>query len=371
MADLWHILIYNSVKQGGKSMPRTLSDERLNRVQYVSMTDYIRNMDALEDFEDKMLFTTRYLLAYGAEERDVPLAEAIHIAKMKIAEASAKMRENEIMIPDEVVNPHISDEEDAPNRLFMIEPVTYLQNEANRLLMQEANDGVSQESQNRINNYQLMSAVLMNGVNSGLPNQISELDIEPTARDVETRLKAKYGGARELEQAYNAAKPGFFSRLFSSSSRVYHNLDEAYNAFKNPDHALYGNMNALDKAATEYLKHCFPRWNPKNGMISKSAIERLSGNKKAGAMFSLNILKSTAEQRQTEPVYEAIITANLQKRADNEAQAGDEVLEEFQQNVLKDVLNEENELDSSQAEKEYHDNFVDGPEVEDDEPNLE
>ena len=69
-------------------MPRLLSEQRLNQIQYVSIADYIRQIDELEDFEDKIAFTTRYLLAYGTEERDVPLAEAIHIAKVKIVEAS-------------------------------------------------------------------------------------------------------------------------------------------------------------------------------------------------------------------------------------------------------------------------------------------
>ena len=135
-------------------MPNHANDQLYKNVQYVSMSDYIRRMDEIDNISDKLAFTTRYLLTYGTGERDVSLAEAIHIAKMKLVDGSAKVRSQEIMIPDEAVNPHINDEEDAPNRLFMIEPVAYLQNEANRLLMQEANDGVSQESQNRINNYQ-------------------------------------------------------------------------------------------------------------------------------------------------------------------------------------------------------------------------
>ena len=357
-------------------MPKLLSEERLNKVRYISMADYIRQMDELEYIEDKMAFTTRYLLAYGAGvERDVSLPEAIHIAKMKIADASAKLRAEIIMVPDEAVDPNVTEEEDALNRQFMIEPVDYLRDQVNNLLMQEANREPTAETQKRIEDYQLFSAVLAADMNGSLSQQISELDIEPTARDVDARLKAKFGGPKEFESAYEATKPGLFSKMFGTSSTAYHNLQEAYEAFNNPDHALYGNMNSLDKAAKEYLQHCFPRWNPKNGIPSRSAIEQLSGTKKARALFSLNILKATAEQRQSEPVYETIMTGNLQKRSDDAAAAGDEVLEEnnqFQQKVREDI-GKEDSSDLSQDEKDYHANFELGPdeEKENDDPVIE
>ena len=354
-------------------MPNHANDQLYKNVQYVSMSDYIRRMDEIDNISDKLAFTTRYLLTYGAGERDVSLAEAIHIAKMKLVDGSAKVRSQEIMIPDEAVDPHLSDEEDAPNRQFMIDPVFYLLNESNRLLIQEANDGATEASQKRINDYQVMSAVLMNGANNGLSTQVSELDIEPTARDINARLKAKFGGAREFEQTYKATKPGFLSKLFGGPSKAYANLEQVYTAFNNPNHVLYGDMNALDKAATEYLKHVYPNWDPKRGGISKSAIQRLSSPKKERAMFSLNILKSTAEQRENEKYYNTIIEANLQQRADAEAQAGDEVLEDnaqFQQHIHDDIANEE-ELNSSQIERDYHANFVDGPEIDDDGPEIE
>ena len=344
-------------------MPGLLSEYELNQIQYVSMADYIRRMDRLENIEDKMAFTTRYLLTYGNGQRDVSLAEAIHIAKVKIAEGSAEARENQIMIPDEAVDPNLSDEEDARNRQFMIDPVFYLQTEANRLIIKEANNMESPEAQRRIENYQTMSTVLLNGLNGSLSADVSELDIQPTSRDVQARLKAKFGGEREFKKAYSDTKPGVLSKMFGTSSVAYANLEQTYKAFNNPDHVLYGDMNSLDKAATEYLKHCFPRWNPKNGLISQGAINRLSGTKKARAMFSLNILKATAEQRKTEPVYENIIAANIQQRADMEADVNEE---EFQQNLLNDV-NEEADLNSSEAERDYHKNFEDVPEVEDEE----
>lgn len=355
-------------------MPNHLANPRFNDVQYVSIIDYMRRIDELDNIDDKMAFTTNYLLSYGTEQRDIPLAEAIHVAKIKIAEASARIRAKEIMIPDEAVDPHLSDEEDAPNRLFMIDPARYLLNQANDYLTQEIENGNGQIRSKRFEDYQLMSAHLMNGINGSLSAEISELDILPTSRDVDARIKAKYTSAREFNKQYKATKPGFLSKLFATPSRAYNNLESVYEAFHNPNHVLYGDMNALDKAATEYLKHCFPTWNPKLGGISGGAIRSLSDPKKSRAMLSLNILKATAEQRLTEGVYERMIAANIQNRADLEAAAGDEVLEneankEFQKDIQNELKNEDN-LDSSQAERDYAENFKDIPDPEE-EPAIE
>ena len=71
-----------------KTYAKTIKQKRLNKVQYISMSDYIRSMNVLTNFENKLAFTTRYLLAYGGEEnrRNVPFSEAIHIAKMKMTD---------------------------------------------------------------------------------------------------------------------------------------------------------------------------------------------------------------------------------------------------------------------------------------------
>ena len=359
-------------------MPKLLSEITLNQITYKSRADYMKRVDNLDDFEDKMAFTIRYLLAYGAgAQRDVSLAEAIHIAKVKIAEASAKLREDRIMVPDEAVNPDVSDELDAANRYFMIEPVDYLKQQADALLMKEAQSGaeLNAEAEQRIANYQLMSATLANQGQT-LATEVSELDIEPTARDVEARLKAKFGGAAQFEAGVKATKPGVFSKAFGTSSTAYHNLNQAYEAFFNPDHANYGNMNALDKAATEYLQHVFPRWDPKKGLMQSAPLNRLSGTQKARAQLSLNILKATAEQRKVGSVYETIISSNIQARADREANLNEEAQdinnEQFQQEVQNELVNEEQQ-NLSQDERDYHANFEIGPddvEEENDGPEL-
>ena len=359
-------------------MPNQALDDRYENVRYVSMTDFIRQIDEIETIDAKLAFATRYLLSYGAgQDRDVSYAEAIHIAQMKIADASAAMRKDRIMVPNEAVDPDLSAEDDAPNRRFMLEPVAYLQEEAHRLLIADSQrQNPNADTQRRITEYQLTSAVLAGDFNGSISHEVEDLEIESNARDVEARLKAKLGGARELERAYKATKPGVLSKMFGTYSKAYANLDEVYNGFNNPDHALYGNLNALDKAATEYLRHVFPTWNPKTGMVSKSACNSLKGTQKERALFSLNLLKASAEQRKSEGTLETIVNGNRQARAEAEANAGDEVLEnqgnEFQQGLLGELEKDEQaSVDSAEAEAAYHANFVDVPEEEDDPPSID
>ena len=352
-------------------MPNVLNESRLNRVRYISMADYVSSMDSLDTLEDKMAFTTRYLLAFGpGQERDVSFEEAIYIARLKIADASAALRARKmVIIPDESVNPYLSDEEDAPYRKFMIDPIGYLQDETNRLIQKEANQGITQANQQRVENYQVMSAVFSNDFNGSMTSRIYDLDAEPSTKWVKARLNGKYNG--HLEEAYNRTKPGFLAKAFGKYSKAYSNLDAVYQAYNNPNHALYGDMNSLDKAATEYLQHRFPSWDPKTGLPDETYINRLSGTQKERAQFSLNILKSTAEQRRCERVYETIKNANLQKRAEEEAGIEEDLTEnQFQQQVAQEVNNEV-EYDSAEAEKEYAANFADDPEVEEEAPALE
>ena len=367
-------------------MPRELTDEMLNQIKYVSMADYMRRVDRLTDLEDKLAFTTRYLLSYGTGEgRDHTLAEAIHIARMKIADASAKLRKDAVLVPDETVDPFIKPEEDAANRLFMASPTVYLRDEANRILRGYAGRELTEEDQRRIVEYQLSSAVLMNDSENTINFEIEELDKEPKIDDLKFRLEEKFGGAKQFEKAYKATKPGVLSKIFSRSSTAYHNLDAAYRAFSNPEHALHGNMDALDKSAKEYLQHCFPKLNLRDRIPSLAMVNRLSGTKKARALFSLNILASTAEQRKMNGAYEKIINANRQIAMENEANLGNEnqnqLIEDngqenqnnnqgFQQELMNDLVKDEAPYDQEQAERDYHENFkLEG--VEEDEPDVE
>ena len=363
-------------------MPTHLLNNYLNKVQYVSMADYMRRVDQFEDFDDKLAFTTRYLLSHGMQEgRDRSFEEMVHIAKMKLVDASVKVRKDRIMVPEDAVNPDAeSPEMDADNRLFLADPVAYLKREVNRLLLEAGEGPFSQDDGRRLMNYQLMSATLTNDINGEIASRISDFDFNASARDVNNRLEVLYGGKKGFEKALNATKPGVLSKMFDTSSKAYHNLDEVYKAFNNPDHALYGDMNSLDKAATEYLRHCFPSWNPNEGALDAAAINRLSGTRKERAQFSLNILKSTAEQREMKNRFESLYSANRQKYVEAEAGVaeGENVFSAQNQNqnevflhqIQDQIAQDEASFDQEQAENDYHANFELGANEEDD-PEIE
>lgn len=359
--------------------PRLLMERDIKAIRYVSMADYIRRMDELEYLEDKLVFTTAYLMDYGAgANRDVPLAEAIHIAKVKMADASAQLRKNRIMVPDEAVDPEASEEKDAEYRLFMADPLEYLKQEADRQLLSYSGKELRPEDANQILKLQDMSAAFNPELNGELANEVLDLDQKHTARDVHSRLEAKYGSARALVKAHNDTKPGVLAGFFGKYSKAYANLEEVYNAFHNPNHVLYGDMNAMDKTAVQYLQHALPNWDFRNGLPKPSYIDRnLSGTRKARANFSLQILKSTIEQRRSEGVYDALNVGTKQWKAEREAQAGDSVLEEanqqqaFQQNVNDNLIQDEEVSYDKEAEEQYAANFKDDPEEDNDGPELD
>ncbi len=354
-------------------MPLTLTQQELNEIKYVSMADYVRRVDRLRSFEDKIAFTTHYLARHGGDgnHRDYSFAEAIHIAKMKIAEASAKAREEFVHVPDDVVNPEIYDLHhqdealnDRPNQLFMADPTEYLYNESIRLAQEMQGVENSEENQQRLMDYQMTITSLFGNAGSEVEHKAGELEVSEgrTTRDIKFRLECKMGGPLGFEKAIEATKPGVLSSMFGTRSVASRNLDEAWKAFNNPDHVYHGNMDTLDKAAIQYLQHRFPRWNPSEGMISLNMINRLSGTAKSRALLSYNILQATAEQRKMEGVYDKITEATRQKFADERAAAAgalNEENEQFQQD-LNDQLggdDEAAEFDQEQANRDYAKNF--------------
>lgn len=355
-------------------MPLTLTQQELNEIKYVSMADYVRRVDRLQSFEDKIAFTTHYLARHGGDDnhRDYSFAEAIHIAKMKIADASAKAREEFLHVPNDVVNPEIVDlhhpdgaVNDRPNQLFMADPTDYLYNESIRLTQEMQGMENSEENQQRLLDYQMTINALFGNAGNEVEYRAGQLEVNEgrTTRDIKFRLECKMGGPLGFEKAQKATKPGVLSSMFGTRSVASRNLDDAWKAFNNPDHVYHGNMDTLDKAAIQYLQHRFPRWDPSKGMISLGMINRLSGTAKARALFSYNILQATAEQRKMEDVYDKITEATRQKFADERAAAAGAANEENENEQFQQSLNDqlggddEAEFDQEQARRDYAKNF--------------
>ena len=75
-------------------MPK-ITEDQLNEIRYVSMADFCKRIDAIPDMESKRLFATRYLLSYGMDgaPTDYSFKEVMHIARIKIGDASYKLKE--------------------------------------------------------------------------------------------------------------------------------------------------------------------------------------------------------------------------------------------------------------------------------------
>ena len=92
-----------------------LTKEKLNKIEYKSIKDFYEKFDRFDSLEDKMKFTTRYLLAHDAAKTyDYPLHTAIMFAKLKIAETINKTGEKDNLRAN----------------MFLSKPYEYLQEEA-------------------------------------------------------------------------------------------------------------------------------------------------------------------------------------------------------------------------------------------------
>ena len=80
-------------------MPKTqrrLTEEELLKLKYISMADFSKRIDNYDNINDKLAFATKYLILHGIDngEADCSIIDAINIARMKIADASAELRKN-------------------------------------------------------------------------------------------------------------------------------------------------------------------------------------------------------------------------------------------------------------------------------------
>lgn len=333
----------------------------LKQIRYVSMTDYFQAVDQYESFEDKLAFTTRYLLQHGEKENpDYSFTQAVHLARMKLGDEAAKLRKQfrngknpKIHEAGYEVNPYAKN--DLAAELFFADPSAYLAGEAKKVRNEIAQENIQLPEEKRdLAHYTKLHKELTENPEK-LTNDVSEFeDKHMTSTDVLARMEAKRGGRQRLEEAYNATKPGFFSKMFGTSSKAYTNLDEVYQAFQNPKHVLYGDLNSLGKAATQYLEHKIPGW--KSGQpISQDVLDRLDKSSAARVRFSINILESCKEQRELESEFDDMVNACVNKNLEYEDI-------EYGGNV-KNLIGEESSLDISDDEDLIDDDDLDEEDI--------
>ena len=297
-------------------MPR-LTKEELRNVTYVSMADFAHRFDEMDDINDKVAFATRYVLSYGASndvEPDYSIEEVVHIVRMKLADASAELKErffeeSETDLEDypHVVNPYVQNEaEDLAAEMIMGNPAGYFKGSAEKLAHDLPNS--SKPNKNDADLYynckRLAGLIFVDGFNKG----VTDLEKSPVF-DIKVRMENRLGSKQALVNSIDATKGGFMSRLFGTSSNAYKNLDAAYKAFNNPNHVNYGDMDTMERASNQYLRHVFPSWKPGDGLPKAADIAKLGDTQKARAQFCVNMLTSIEEERAIEEDFPSLTRA--------------------------------------------------------------
>lgn len=345
-----------------------LTKEQLEQVKYVSIQDYCQRVDQIENIEDKLAFSTRYILSHGQDKNatvDFPIDKIIKVAHMKIADKSSDIKqlyvETEVNagVGDVMVDPTVdAAEKDLGNQMFIANPVGYLKGQAKKLSDEIGKKKWMEENdiQAKINCGHLLHDVFTNE----FENQMKAAIKKPTSFDVNVRLENAFGGPAALKKAYEATKPGVLARMFGRGSIASKNLDAAYQAFNNPNHALYGDLPTVQKAANEYLQHVLPNWKP-NGSFNipePKDIAHLKGTQKERALFSMNLLKAAKQENEMNYNYNEMIEAAEKKNISfdqipvnkDEKVAVDENQADFQNEVLKDINEEEAENNNNVIE---------------------
>ena len=296
-------------------MPK-ITREDLENIDYISMVDFSYRVDQIVDFQEKVDFATKYLMAYGKDggERDYTFEEATHIVRMKIGEESLRLKSK---LPDSsksrikdnphIVNPNLMyDKDDLGNQMFFGNPSLYL-------------TGSDSDE------------VLGDHLYGNFNEKIANIEKNSNSLDIRFRMEKNMG--KELfEDTYKATKPGFFSKMFNTSSREYQNLNTVYNAFNNPNHALYGNLNSLEKATNEYLMHKFPNWRP-SMPIPDDVYAKLDKTEAARVRFCVGVKDAVKEQREKTEGYKEMVDACA-----NQKIRFADIDRPFMQNIFRDQI---------------------------------
>ena len=347
-------------------MPKTqrrLTEEELLKLKYISMADFSKRIDNYDNINDKLAFATKYLILHGIDngEADCSIIDAINIARMKIADASAELRKNlnakvdnaatEIDSEDEIIinketkledieirknmiNPYATVEKELELKMFMGKPLEYLKIVSLRTYNEIADENIEIQDETKYKNTCLD---FHNKI-----GKIANVELDAPSKmqlHINNRLETVFGGKAALEKAYKDTQAGFFSRMFTTSSTAGRNLGIVYKAFNDPEHVMFGNINELQKAATDYLQHKFPDWEPGKPYPKGNELNDLDSTEKGRSIFSIAILDAIDKEKINESCYDKIVdecskSNYLTSKMEEEERINQEI---FQRKVQQDV----------------------------------
>ena len=259
-------------------MPR-LTKEQLENVRYISLSDFSNQIERIDNAIDKRKFAVQYLVTYGLSgDPDFELQEAIHFVRVKLSESID------------------FNNADLNTKVFLANPVKYLNvyahNAYNKfdLNPNSIDDALISEHYHN----------LQEELNPTMGEEVASLDRNKNAIDVRIRMAINMGGQRQLDNCVKNAKPGFFSRLFNTSSEEAKNLERVYKEFNTQGSRGFGNLNNLEQAGLAYLHHKFPNINLEKSLPTVDDILKLDKTGSARALLSLKAIEAARAQKAVE-----------------------------------------------------------------------
>ena len=160
-------------------MSTKLTKNELNKIQYGLITDYYKNVNQYNTIEDKMKYTTRYLLNHKGHE-DYSLVEAIHIARQAIGNSLEKSNEKDNLEAN----------------MFVANPIEYIRKEAVKLASE-----IDQEENTLKKEDDLKASCQYIGSFSSKQNMVQKLShlCDDRAFPLKAQFVIKCGGRKALE----------------------------------------------------------------------------------------------------------------------------------------------------------------------------
>ena len=313
-------------------MPK-LTKEQLNQIKYVSIDDYLEKVNDFETISDKMKFTVRYLLNHKLEKEDFSFEESIQIARREIGAYLEKS----------------NDKENLDANMFVANPVEYIRREAAKLSSAIFSEKIKTKQQEELE--ERCKKIAYYRSKGTMVQEIGDLNRDKLF-PIKVQFVKEIGGKKALDNTLDDTKPGFFSRLFHTTSNEWKELEATYKDLSK----IHNNVNkdGLKNAAIAYLRHKFRDFD-ESKEISPEMINKLDKTAKARTTFAYNIIKAIKRQDEIDISYNESLRKATDKNVEYyliEESRKNKVIDldqvEFQKNLGNETENKSNQIISNE-----------------------
>ena len=323
----------------------------------VSIEDFDRRYDSIEETENKFNFLITYLLSHGMnnnQQQDLSFDKLLHHAKQKFAKSVLADRERfEELHNTKVMGGNLNPERKEMENEFMQEaflkdPINVVRASAKDVVNNLKKYSDPENDPKMMKKWQDNCFRLAKNLKDR-NNAFREYEKRETANDITDIITSSFmiNEKVTMDQIFEKNKGGFFERMFNTTSPEYNNLVAATKRFNDPEDALHGNTDNLEAATRGYLKHKFPDLKD-DELPTPEQIARLSGAGKGRCQFCLNVLDAIKKHKESTDLQAEFKFANTEN-IDAMANDGDDQID-FQKQVYNDV--EELSADDKSMENE-------------------